>query len=70
MHGLQFRWRFILMDDEALGEGVAGFRALFGDLDEPFALLYKAFANRLDLFVGIPGRSDWTLPWRVEEFPT
>jgi hypothetical protein len=48
------RWRFISMDDEALGEGVAGFRALVGDLDEPFARLYKAFAKRIDLFVGIP----------------
>jgi len=48
------RRRFISMDDEALGEGVAGFRALFGGLGEPFARLYKALANRLDLFVGIP----------------
>ncbi|HYL27977.1 MAG TPA: hypothetical protein VEW74_09100 [Candidatus Nitrosotalea sp.] len=47
-------WRFISMEDEPLGEGVAGFRALFGDLDEPFARVYKAFANRMDLFVGIP----------------
>jgi hypothetical protein len=48
------RRRFISMDDEALGEGVAGFRALFAGLEEPFARLYKALANRLDLFVGIP----------------
>jgi hypothetical protein len=47
-------WRFVSMDDEALGEGVAGFRALFGDLDEPFARLYKALSKRIDLFVGIP----------------
>ena len=47
-------WRFISMDDEELGEGVAGFRALFGDLNEPFARLYKALAKRVDLFVGIP----------------
>ncbi len=47
-------WRFISMDDEDLGDGVAGFRALFGDVDEPFARLYKALANRADLFVGIP----------------
>ncbi len=47
-------WRFISMDDEALGESVAGFRRLFGDLGEPFARLYKAFANRVDLFAGIP----------------
>ncbi len=47
-------WRFISMDDEDLGEGVAGFRALFGDLDEPFARAYKALAKRTDLFVGIP----------------
>ncbi|MGC1381941.1 MAG: hypothetical protein WA814_13075 [Candidatus Baltobacteraceae bacterium] len=47
-------WRTISMEDEPLGEGVAGFRALFGDLDEPFARLYKALAARIDLFVGIP----------------
>jgi hypothetical protein len=47
-------WRFISMDHEDLGEGVAGFRALFGDLDEPFARVYKAIAKRIDLFVGIP----------------
>lgn len=48
------RWRFISMDDENLGDGAAGFRALFADLDEPFARLYKALAARTDLFVGIP----------------
>lgn len=48
------QWRFISMDDEILGDGVAGFRRLFGDLDEPFARLYKALSNRVDLFVGIP----------------
>ena len=42
------------MDDEHLGEGATGFRALFGDLDEPFARLYKALRARIDLFVGIP----------------
>lgn len=47
------QWRVISLDDESLGEGVAGFRALFASIDEPFARLYKAFANRLDLFVGI-----------------
>ncbi|MBV8066667.1 MAG: hypothetical protein JO113_01735 [Candidatus Eremiobacteraeota bacterium] len=47
-------WRFISMDDEDLGENTAGFRALFGDLDEPFARLFKAFARRVELFVGIP----------------
>lgn len=47
-------WRFISMDDENLGEGVAGFRTLFGDLDEPFARAYKALAKRIDLFVGVP----------------
>jgi hypothetical protein len=47
-------WRFISMDDETLGEGVGGFRALFGDIGEPFARLYKALAARIDLFVGIP----------------
>jgi hypothetical protein len=48
------RWRFISMDEENLGEGVAGFRALFADAGEPFARLYKALAQRTDLFVGIP----------------
>ncbi len=47
-------WRFISMDDEDLGDGVAGFRSLFGELDEPFARLYKALTRRVDLFVGIP----------------
>jgi len=47
-------WRFISMDDEDLGEGATGFQALFGELDEPFARLYKALARRIDLFVGIP----------------
>jgi hypothetical protein len=42
------------MDDEPLGENVAGFRALFGALDEPFARLYKALASRTGLFVGVP----------------
>jgi hypothetical protein len=48
------RWRFISMEDEPLGEGVAGFRALFASLGEPFARVYKALCNRLELFVGIP----------------
>jgi hypothetical protein len=48
------RWRFISMDDERLGDGAAGFRELFADLDEPFARLYKALAARTGLFVGIP----------------
>jgi hypothetical protein len=54
MRGISPSWRFISMDDEALGDGVAGFRALVGDLDEPFARIYKALAKRIDLFVGIP----------------
>ena len=48
------RWRFVSMDDEKLGDGVAGFRALFAGLDEPFARLYKALAARTVLFVGVP----------------
>ena len=48
------RWHFISMEDEKLGDGVAGFRALFADVDEPFARLYKALAQRIDLFIGIP----------------
>lgn len=48
------RWRWISMDDERSADGVAGFRELFGDLDEPFARLYKALTARADLFVGVP----------------
>jgi hypothetical protein len=48
------KWRLVSMDDEDLGEGAAGFRTLFGDFDEPFARLYKAFARRIELFIGIP----------------
>jgi hypothetical protein len=47
-------WRFVSMDDDDLGDGAGTFRSLFGDLDEPFARLYKALARRIDLFVGIP----------------
>jgi hypothetical protein len=47
-------WRFVSMDGETRGDGVAGFRDVFGDIDEPFARLYKAFARRVELFVGIP----------------
>ncbi|MFZ1018751.1 MAG: hypothetical protein WAN39_12860 [Candidatus Cybelea sp.] len=47
-------WRFVSMENEDLGEAVSGFRTLFGDLDEPFARVFKALANRMDLFVGIP----------------
>jgi hypothetical protein len=48
------RWRFISMDDENLGDGTAGFRALIADLGEPFARSFKALAQRVDLFIGIP----------------
>ncbi len=48
------RWHFVSMDDEHLGDGAAGFRELFADLDEPFARLYKGLAARAHLFVGIP----------------
>lgn len=54
MRRTSHNWRFISMDDEELDDGVAGFRKLFGDLDEPFARLYKALTKRVDLFVGIP----------------
>lgn len=47
-------WRFISMDEDDLGDGSATFRTLFGDLDEPFARVYKALARRIALFVGIP----------------
>ena len=48
------RWRTVSMDDEDLGEDVAGFRALFGDCDLPFARAFKALAARTDLFAGVP----------------
>ncbi|MBV8372631.1 MAG: hypothetical protein JOY69_05170 [Candidatus Eremiobacteraeota bacterium] len=48
------RWRFISMDEEQFGDGVAGFRALFGGLDEPFARAYKALLARTQLIVGVP----------------
>ncbi len=54
MRAISPRWRFVSMDDEALGEGVAGFRELFGAAAEPFARLYKALVARAGLFVGIP----------------
>jgi len=47
-------WRTISMDEDDLGDGAAGFRALFGDSAEPFARLYKALAARTELFVGVP----------------
>jgi hypothetical protein len=47
-------WHLISMEDEALGEGVAGFRELFADLDEPFARIFKALATRTDLLIGVP----------------
>lgn len=48
------RWRFISMDEDALGERAAGYRTLFGDLDEPFAPVLKALLARTDLLVGVP----------------
>jgi hypothetical protein len=48
------RWRFISMDGDDLGDGVAAYRTLFADIDEPFARAYKALAARTDLFVGVP----------------
>lgn len=48
------RWRVLSMDDEDLGDGTTSFRALFGDVDVPFARLFKAAIARADLFVGVP----------------
>jgi hypothetical protein len=48
------RWRVVSMDDDALGNGTAGFRALFAEVDEPFARLYKALLARADLVIGVP----------------
>lgn len=54
LRGEDPRWRAISMDEEPLGEGTIGFRALFGESEEPFARVYKAVAARTDLFVGVP----------------
>jgi hypothetical protein len=54
LRGHSTSWRFISMDDDDAGDGSATFRSLFGDVDEPFAEVYKALARRLDLFAGIP----------------
>lgn len=47
------KWRVVSMDGESF-EGVAGFRELFGDVDEPFARTLKAVLARTDLLVGVP----------------
>lgn len=47
-------WIVISMEDEDLGENVVAFRSLFAEVDEPFARLLRAFAARIDLFVGVP----------------
>jgi hypothetical protein len=54
LHAHHPQWRVVSMDDEALGDGVVGFRALFGDVAAPFAAVYKALAARLALFAGVP----------------
>jgi len=48
------RRRFVSMDDEIPHPAVAGFRALFGDLDEPFARVMKALLARIDLAIAVP----------------
>lgn len=48
------RWRFISMDEETPHPAVAGFRSLFGDLDEPFARVLKAVLARTDLTIAVP----------------
>lgn len=48
------RWRFISMDEETPHPAVAGFRALFGDVDEPFARVLKALLTRTDLAIAVP----------------
>jgi hypothetical protein len=54
LHRRSHAWRVISMDEENLGDNAAGFRELFGELDEPFGRLFKAVAARTDLVVGIP----------------
>lgn len=48
------RWRFISMDEETPHSAVAGFRSLFGDVDEPFARVLKALLARVDLTIAVP----------------
>jgi hypothetical protein len=48
------RWRVVSMDEDALGDGCAGFRKLFAGIDEPFARLYKALLARAALVIGVP----------------
>jgi hypothetical protein len=47
------RWRILSMDGDDF-EATAGFRALFGDLQMPFATVFKAALQRADLLVGVP----------------
>jgi ADP-heptose:LPS heptosyltransferase len=47
------RWRVISMDGDDF-EGVADFRALFGDLPIPFATAFKALLRRSELLAGVP----------------
>jgi hypothetical protein len=54
MHRDDPRWRFISMDGEALGDGVTSYRDGFGEIDEPFARVFKAVVARAALFVGVP----------------
>lgn len=54
MRGDDPKWRFISMDGEALSEGVASYRDVFGTVDEPFARVFKAVVARAALFVGVP----------------
>jgi hypothetical protein len=46
--------RIVSMDGEVLGDGSVSFRALFEDLDQPFARIYKALLARAELFIGVP----------------
>ena len=48
------RWRFISMDGEMPQPSVAGFRSLFGDVDEPFARVFKAVLARTELTIAVP----------------
>ncbi len=48
------RWRFISMDEETPHPAVAGFRALFRGIDEPFARILKALLARIDLTIAVP----------------
>jgi hypothetical protein len=54
LRGRDARWRFVSMDADGPDDATATFRALFDDLHEPFARLFKALLARVELAVAVP----------------